>query len=229
VEPTLDQLRRAPLHRPYSSHAAWIVLGIGLLAVAWLLFEPVEGDVPEWERAVFESINGLPDWLRWPIWPFMQLGNFWILAVAGGIALLVWRRPAPAVSIVLAVLLAWLVAKFVKSVAERDRPAFYIRGTELRESGIEGLGFVSGHAAIAFAVATVLAPWLPRRLRPVPFVLAVLVAFARVYYGAHLPLDVVGGAGLGIVCGILANLVVGVPNVDALDTEADAGAEALAE
>jgi membrane-associated phospholipid phosphatase len=32
----------------------------------------------------------------------------------------------------------------------------------------------------------------------------VTVAFGRVYAGVHLPLDVVGGAGLGLLCGTFA-------------------------
>jgi membrane-associated phospholipid phosphatase len=31
-----------------------------------------------------------------------------------------------------------------------------------------------------------------------------VIALTRVYYGAHLPLDVIGGAGLGVVCGVVA-------------------------
>jgi membrane-associated phospholipid phosphatase len=43
-------------------------------------------------------------------------------------------------------------------------------------------------------------------------VVAVVVMFGRMYVGAHLPLDLVGGAALGVVAGSAANLIVGVPS-----------------
>jgi undecaprenyl-diphosphatase len=45
-------------------------------------------------------------------------------------------------------------------------------------------------------------------------VVVAFVSFARVYLGAHAPLDVVGGLGLGLLVGGLANLAVGVPGAD---------------
>jgi undecaprenyl-diphosphatase len=39
----------------------------------------------------------------------------------------------------------------------------------------------------------------------------VIVAFGRLYVGAHLPLDLIGGAALGVAAGSAANLIVGVP------------------
>ena len=116
-------------------------------------------------------------------------------------------RPAAAAS--LAVLIAWVAAKIVKRLIERGRPGDLLDGVELRESGLHGHGYVSGHTAIAFAVATVLTPLLPGRWRLVPFAVASLVGLSRIYYGAHLPLDVVGGAGLGILSGLLASVVCG--------------------
>ena len=70
-----------------------------------------------------------------------------------------------------------------------------------------GLGFPSGHATVAWALATMLAPHLIPRLRPVAYLLATVVCVARVYVGAHMPLDVIGGAGLGILIGEIGRWV----------------------
>lgn len=78
--------------------------------------------------------------------------------------------------------------------------------------GAQGLGFVSGHAAIATALATALWPYLTTRGRVLSIVLASVVGLGRVYAGAHLPLDVVGGVAIGALTGIAANALVGLPS-----------------
>jgi undecaprenyl-diphosphatase len=57
--------------------------------------------------------------------------------------------------------------------------------------------FPSGHASVAFACATVIA-WRVPRLGVPAFVLAAAIAWSRVYVGVHWPLDVLGGAVLGV-------------------------------
>src|SRR6266511_3642298 len=57
--------------------------------------------------------------------------------------------------------------------------------------------FPSGHASTSFACAALLG-WLTPLPRVPLFVLAALIAFSRVYVGVHYPLDVLGGAALGI-------------------------------
>jgi glycosyltransferase 2 family protein len=74
-----------------------------------------------------------------------------------------------------------------------------------------GLGYVSGHSAVAVSLATVASPFLGRRARRVAWTLAALVCVARIYVGSHLPFDVLGGAALGWAAGALVLLVFGAP------------------
>ncbi|MGI9022396.1 MAG: phosphatase PAP2 family protein [Acidimicrobiales bacterium] len=99
----------------------------------------------------------------------------------------------------------WWAGKLVKVLASRARPAA-LGEVRLREAA-RGLGYLSGHAAVSFALASVVAPALPRRWRTLPFAAATTVAFGRLYAGAHLPVDVVGGAGLGVAVGTSARRV----------------------
>ena len=67
--------------------------------------------------------------------------------------------------------------------------------------------FPSGHATTSFACATVLALLLPR-LRVPLFLLAAAVAWSRVYVGVHYPLDVLGGAVLGVAIALALRVLV---------------------
>jgi len=62
-------------------------------------------------------------------------------------------------------------------------------------------------------VAAMLWAVLPARWRWVPVVIAILNAIARVYLGAHNPLDVVGGGAVGVALGVLLVLAFGLQAV----------------
>ncbi|MCA1657062.1 MAG: phosphatase PAP2 family protein, partial [Actinobacteria bacterium] len=63
-----------------------------------------------------------------------------------------------------------------------------------------GLGYLSGHAAVAVAVAlgTAALPRLRGPGRAAVLAAVPVVGLCRIYVGAHLPLDVLGGAALGL-------------------------------
>jgi undecaprenyl-diphosphatase len=90
----------------------------------------------------------------------------------------------------------------VKDLVARTRPAdahpqihpLYV---------VHSSSFPAGHAATAFAGATVLCYVAPR-LTPLFVVLAAAVGFSRIYVGVHYPTDVLAGAAIGLLVGALA-------------------------
>jgi undecaprenyl-diphosphatase len=181
---------------------AAVCAGAALLSGSWALVA-AKTTVPAWEETVFTKVNDLPDAV-WPIaWAPMQLGSLAGSVGIVGLTAAVTRDRRLAAAAFVASQGAWWSAKAVKRVVSRGRPAALLNEVKLRESA-SGLGYVSGHSAVAFGLATALAPSLPRRWRPAVFAAAAVVGVCRLYAGAHLPLDVVGGVGVGILSGTAA-------------------------
>jgi len=176
-----------------------VVGGALLLAASWVAVA-IANHVPRWEARLFETVNDLPDFLWRAVWAPMQIGSFVGSLVVVAITGIVSRNLRLTLAALVASQLAFWLSKAVKTSVSRGRPADLLANVHLREQA-HGLGYVSGHTAVAFALAAVLAPSLPRPWQPVVWVVAALVGFARVYAGVHLPLDVVGGAGLGLLLG----------------------------
>lgn len=151
------------------------------------------------EATVFGWFNQAPDWFEPPVWTVMQLGTIGVAAVVGLVVGFAMRRPALALVFTLTPIAAWWAARAIKELVERGRPAAEGLVVTIRGTADDGFGFPSGHSAVAFALATAITPHLRGRWRALPLVLATVVALARPYVGAHLPLDVIGGAALGIL------------------------------
>ena len=100
-----------------------------------------------------------------------------------------------------------LLATGAKALVGRPRPFHELHEADPLLGATVGTSFPSGHAATSAAGAVVLA-LLTGRALPGLFALASLVAFSRVYVGVHYPLDVVVGAALGAVVGVVVALAV---------------------
>lgn len=88
-----------------------------------------------------------------------------------------------------------LVEKIIKPFVARPRPTLEM-GAIILGNNLPDFSFPSGHATIAWALATVLAHKEPK-YKSFFFILAFLISFSRIYIGKHFPLDVVGGGFLG--------------------------------
>jgi uncharacterized protein (TIRG00374 family) len=164
------------------------------------------------ETDVFRVINdlALPGWTKWPVWGVMQLGVVGAVPLVALLALAT-KRIRLAAYAALAGGTIYLVAKLVKEFVQRGRPQTLLDNVHILFVPDRGLGYVSGHSAVAVALATVASPFLGRRARRVAWVLAGCVCVARIYVGSHLPFDVLGGAALGWAAGALVLLVFGAP------------------
>ena len=206
----VEATTKAPYVRR-SADALAAVAGLLVLA-AGMAIVGEDGHVPQWERDTFDAVNGLPDALNPVMWPFQQVGAILVAPVLalGALAL---RRYRLALGLVLVALLKLVLERVVKGIVTRERPGTSIGSSaELRgDVSSAGESFVSGHAVLAGAMACLIAPYLPGRWKVVPWVLVALVMVGRVYVGAHNPLDVICGAGLGIAIGSVVNILVGVP------------------
>ena len=197
----------------------WVAAAVVATAIAVVCgLIAAGGDVPGWEDTVFHAVNDLPDWLYGPMWVF-QLAGLLLVPIGVAAVAAAFRRWRLAVALVLFVPLKLAVEKLVvKELVERERPGTSICGAPddfdptcgnfRGDVPLEGLSFVSGHAIIAWGVAALLWPVLPGRWKWAPVGVAVANAVARVYLGAHNPLDVIGGAAIGVAVGcILAALL----------------------
>jgi undecaprenyl-diphosphatase len=149
-------------------------------------------------------------WLDWLFVALSWIGTDGLVFLVAGLVLaILWRRPWLLVVLVTADLAADGLSRVLQAWIGRDRPPLV--SPEPRPLvHVPGSGaFPSGHAATAFASATVLA-WAWRPLAVPAFVLAAAIAWSRVYVGVHWPLDVLGGAILGVaVATALLRLVTG--------------------
>jgi undecaprenyl-diphosphatase len=186
-----------------------VALGV-VLVTACSVIAAVES-VSGVEAGLFRAVNSLPSWLYGPLWLVMQLGSLGaVFAVAAAAAL--FRRFRLAVELLAAGLVAYYSAKGLKDLVGRPRPAVVVNDVIVRGAEAHGLGFPSGHAAVSFALTAAAVPFLARRWRRVIWVLPLTVGFARVFVGAHFPLDVAGGFALGYMAGALVHLVAGAPS-----------------
>jgi membrane-associated phospholipid phosphatase len=149
-----------------------------------------------------------PRWLDRLMWLATQVGN---MLAAFGLALLFFLLSyrGLAVEVILGTMTLWLLVETVKVLTDRERPYRALEGVRVIGWRELGRSFPSGHTSQTFFLMTL----LTHRFQPglgvtaIMYLVAVFVGFTRLYVGAHYPRDVLGGAVLGTIWGVLAALV----------------------
>lgn len=159
------------------------------------------GDVSDGEARVFRAANRASELLHPPVWLVMQSGSLGAVFVVSGV-LHRRGRPRTAWVALAAGSAVWGGVKLVKPLVGRGRPSHYLDDTKVRGGAQSGLGYPSGHAAVSMALALVATDGCPSWFRRTAVGVAVTTGLARLYVGAHLPLDIVGGSAIGVIVGV---------------------------
>lgn len=182
----------------------------------WLLpLGMLVASAPLWlhwyEPAMFIALNTLCAPVAAPVWTGLSLlGNGWgVLGVTAPLLVLAprlmwaWLCAAP---------FAIMFARTGKLLLESPRPAAVIDNAQMRIVGetLHNVAMPSGHTLTAFAVVSALyfaiSPAQRTRFAWL-WLLAAGAGLSRIAVGAHWPGDVAVGASLGILSGLLGNML----------------------
>lgn len=142
------------------------------------------------------------------MWFATQLGSMWAALLSAPLFFFTGHRRL-AIEVVLGTMTLWLVVEAIKMITDRSRPFLVLEGTRIIGPRESGRSFPSGHTSQIFLMAMLLRyqfrldGWQVIAL----YAVAVLVGFTRIYVGAHYPRDVLGGAVLGSVWGVIVTLI----------------------
>ena len=195
------------------SRTAWLVAGMGaaLFGVSALLLKT---GTLSWDDRLFAVLNEVPAAAAAVLTPlshlFLPVGVVVVVVLAVIYVVARNRSVLPVAAGAAAAGLAWALAHVAKAIADRPRPYEVMADAVLRQQPAHGTSFPSSHTAVTVAVVIALVPFLARPLAAAGIGYAVLVGWSRVYLGVHYPLDVLGGAGIGLATGGVILLALGI-------------------
>lgn len=169
------------------------------LAVTLILDESVREVVAQWESP---GVHWAMGWLS-------HLGKGWIQAIPCLFLLLTGRFVKGDTKMetagkkgIYALVAAGILVQAIKHLIGRPRPeVMEAMGISLGPSFASGFdSFPSGHAASAFAFASVLTTFYPKARYPL-YAYSILVSFSRIYLDSHFFSDIFGGIILGLWTG----------------------------
>ena len=151
------------------------------------------------DYGLFTSINGLAG--HSVVLDAVMVGSAKYLPVVFALVLIVlwltWKTQNQRAAVLAgaSALIALGIGQLVGRALPRPRP-YLVHSVNLLISRSVDTSFPSDHATLGFAVAVMIWQY-NRRVGAGLLILAFVLAFSRVYVGAHYPSDVLGGAVLG--------------------------------
>ncbi len=171
---------------------------VSLITLAVTAATASRGNFNGWEYSLFKLIYGLPDTFKPFFLAATELGSGWMILILSVFAVLK-KIKGLAHKVLLNGAVTYIVAEYLKLIVNRPRPAAFYSSIHPRQNFVFGNGFPSGHTAMVTVLGFTILPYLPKKYFWVVPTAVVSVAFSRIYLGVHAPLDVIGGAALGLI------------------------------
>jgi len=202
----------------FRSRSFVLLVILFLIVLALVYFEISEGLDQSVISFVAENVgNPILDIIMQSI---TESGDIYYMLGFGIIILLVKRTRRIGITLMILIVFSTLLTGYIKCGVDRDRPSFEYEGVPFPveisrdtyalfcEGGLDA-SFPSGHAARSVIFGIILAFALSERFPRgcyLLFAYPVLVSLSRVYVLQHFPMDIIGGAILGIMLtGVMAH------------------------
>ena len=196
-----------------------VYLLYGLLGLAMFMFGAIiaESGVGAIETYIFLVFNGLGDWLNELMILFSLPGTIGMAVVVSLIALL-RKHYANSIKVLLASVLAYSSAYWLKLNDIRQRPEQLLENSAVREISDGTLGYPSGHMAVATVLALTAYIYIPKKFHKYITFLLIMVGVSRMYLGVHFPIDLMGGWAIGLFFAGILNFIFGSRSYDPVPT-----------
>lgn len=96
----------------------------------------------------------------------------------------------------------YVLVSVIRNFFPRVRPSHYLEEVNFLLEQKESMSFPSGHTAFVFAISTVIY-FYNRKIGIILFIISFLMGIARVITGMHWATDILGGAVVGVLSGVM--------------------------